>query len=76
MNAVQSLPIPMVTSRTVIVNSDSRACLPNGQIVINLSRQPLEVRRKKMALALSTFREYGWSVDDRRKPKEVTPAPQ
>ena len=54
---------------TVIVKNNVLACLPTGQVVINLSRQLPEQQEKKMELALSTFREYGWQIDDQRRQK-------
>ena len=68
-------PLPITMGMTVIVKSDTRACFPNGQIVVNLAQHSPELRRKKMELALKTFREYGWSIDDQRVGvvKEVIP---
>lgn len=51
----------------IIVESNAIARLESGQVVVNLSRQPREQQRKKMELALETFRGYGWEIEDRRQ---------
>jgi hypothetical protein len=79
MTNFQFLPSTAVitaTVMTVIVKNDIRAYVATGQVVINLSRHPPEQRKKKMKLALSTFREYGWEIDDQREQKgELKKAP-
>lgn len=51
----------------IIVESNAIARLENGQVVVNLSRQPREQQARKMELALDTFRGYGWEIEDRRQ---------
>jgi len=62
-----SVTTATTTAMTIVVKNDIRACFSTGQVVINLSRHPPEQRKKKMDMALSTFREYGWEIDDQRE---------
>ncbi|HRJ59058.1 MAG TPA: hypothetical protein PLV64_22425 [Anaerolineales bacterium] len=63
----QATPPPLPQSMAVIVRSNAIAHFPNGQVVINLRRHPADQQARKMNLALSTFREYGWAIEDQRK---------
>lgn len=54
-------------TETVIVENDMMARLASGQVVVNLRRVPPAQQAQKMALALETFRAYGWAIEDRRK---------
>lgn len=63
--SLHPLPYPM----KIIVRSNAVALFSSGQVVVNLRRHPADQQARKMDLALSTFRAYGWAIEDQRNQK-------